>query len=391
MNKKMRELLQKIEEKTAAAKDFLNGNETKGIEKDVEKANKLLDEIDSLKTEFEAEKRVFELEKQENAPTETQIEEKKQEEKKASKKETFLKAVRAGLPKATSNTEGVDADGGYIVPEDISTQIEKYREAKFSLRNLVRVYPVSTNAGARTFKKRVTQTGFAKVAEMGKIAGKDALQFERIEYTIEKFGGYLPVSNELLSDTDQNLENEIVEWLGDEGIATDNTNILTVMKTFTAKTLTAAGILDEIKAILNVDLGQAYKGTSAVITNDSGLNILDTLKDADGNYILQPNPQDPMKLQLCAGATTVPVVVVPNAVLANDTTKIPFFIGDMYEAIAFFDRQQLSLTASNTASVTGFNAFEQDCTLFRGLMRQDVEKRDANALYFATLDTAPGE
>lgn len=388
MNKKMRELLHQIEEKTIAAKDFLNGNETKGIEKNVEKANGLLDEIDSLKAEFEAEKRLFEMEKESNTPTEEEFEEKKQEEKKASKKDAFLKAVRAGLPKATSNTEGVDADGGYIVPEDIQTRIEKYREAKFSLKNLVRVYPVSTNSGARTFKKRVTQTGFAKVAELGKVAGKDALQFERIEYTVEKYGGYLPVSNELLADTDQALENEIVEWLGDEGIATDNTNILTVMKTFTAKTINKTAPLDSIKEILNVDLGQAYKATSAIITNDSGLNILDTLKDADGNYIVQPNPQDPMRLQLCAGATIVPLIVVPNAVLANDSTKVPFYIGDMYEAVALFDRQQLSLTASNTASVTGFNAFEQDCTLFRGLMREDVVKRDANALFFATLDTA---
>ena len=388
MNKKMRELLQKIEEKTVAAKDFLSGNETKGIEKDVEKANKLLDEIDALKAEFEAEKRVYELEKAENTPTDEEIEKDVKDKANKSQKATFLKAVREGLPKATSNTEGADADGGYIVPEEISTQIEHYREARFSLKSLVRVYPVSTNAGARTFKTKSTQTGFTNVTEMGKIGGKTALAFERLEYAIKKYGGYLPVSNELLEDTDAALEQEIVSWLGDEGIATDNTNILTVMKTFTSKTLTAAGILDEIKTILNVDLGQAYKNTSAVITNDSGLNILDTLKDSDGNYILQPHPQDPMKLQLCAGATTVPVIVVPNSVLANDTTNVPFFIGDAYEAVAFFDRKQLSLMASNTASVTGFNAFEQDCTLWRALMREDVKKRDANAMYFAALNTA---
>lgn len=384
MNKKMRELLQRMQEKKNQAKAFM----VDGEGRDIEKATALMDEVDQLQKEFEAEKRMFEMDKSENTPTDKELDDKKDKKDKEVKTNTFLKSVRAGLPKATSQTEGVDADGGYIVPEDISTQIEKYKEAKFSLRDLVRVVPTSRESGARTFKKKATQTGFAEVSEMGKIQGKNAMSFERKTYQIKKYGGYLPVSDELLADTDQALESEIVTWLGDEGIATDNRLILASAKTFTSKTLDKANPIDSIKDIINVELGQAYAPTTAIVTNDSGLNVLDKLKDTDGKYLLQPNPQEPMKKQLCAGALVIPVIVVPNAVLANATTKVPFFIGDFYEAIYLFDRQQLSMKASDTASVTGFNAFEQDCTLWRALVREDVVKRDDNALFFATYDTA---
>ena len=58
MNKKMREILSKIQEKTVQAKAFMDGEN-----KDVEKANALMDEVDALQKEYETEKRLFEAEK----------------------------------------------------------------------------------------------------------------------------------------------------------------------------------------------------------------------------------------------------------------------------------------------------------------------------------------
>ena len=99
-------------------------------------------------------------------------------------------------------------------------------------------------------------------------------------------------------------------------------------------------------------------------------------------------PFDPMKQVLCAGATTVPVKVVPNGDLATDTNKIPFFIGDMAEAIILWDRNQMSLMTSTTASIGEINAFEQDLSIWRGTLLEDVTKRDSAALFFATLDVS---
>ncbi len=376
MNKKMREILAKIEAKTAEAKSYM----AEGENKDIAKATAALDEVDALKAEFEAEKRLYEMEKAAGAPTDEQIEE--NHEKDSVK--AFADAARNGFKvnKATMS-EGSAADGGYTVPEDIQTRINTYRDSKASLLRLVRVEKVTTNKGARTFKKRAQQTGFTKVGEGGKIGAKATPQFERISYEIDKYAGYFPVTNELLADSDANIANTLIEWIGDESRVTANKLILEQINTVSK---TEFKSLDDIKKALNVTLGSAFKSTSKIVTNDDGLQYLDTLKDSDGNYLLQPNPANPMQMQLCAGASVIPVEVIPNEDLASDTTtesgyaRIPFIIGDLYEAIVYWDRQLMSIMVSNIATVGELNAFEEDLTIYRAIEREDVTPRDTKAV-----------
>ena len=70
MNKKMRELLAKIESKQALVKGY-----TDGENKDLEKAKELLDEIEKLQEEYQVEKRLFENEKKVAKLNEEDIEE----------------------------------------------------------------------------------------------------------------------------------------------------------------------------------------------------------------------------------------------------------------------------------------------------------------------------
>lgn len=387
MNKKMRELLRKIEEKRALAQGY-----TEGENKDLEKAKQMLNEIDKLQEEYEVEKKLFEAEKEtakltegEAAKVEKAIEDKK-EDKKAKEESSIEKFARQIRNIAKGLNEGTPADGGYTVPEDISTLVEQRREAKASLIDLVSVENVTTNKGSRTFKKRSQQTGFTKVGEGGKITKNSTPQFERIDYEISKYAGYLPITNELLEDTDINIVNTIVEWLGDESRVTRNNIILSLIKT---KTETELKGLDDIKKVLNVTLGSAFKSTSVIVTNDDGLQYLDTLKDTEGKYLLQPNPANPMQLRLAAGAVTVPITVIPNADLPTTSSKIPFIIGDLKEGIRFFDRKQLTLNTSNVASIGELNAFEEDLTLFRGIEREDCKIRDDQAFVNAYIAAIP--
>ena len=384
MNKKMRELLAKIENKRELAKGY-----TEGENKDLEKAKEILNEIDKLQEEYEVEKRIFESEKEsaklneeDVAKIEKNIADKK-EDKEEDSIQKFAKQIR-NIAKGMN--EGTPADGGYTVPEDISTMVEERREAKASLIDLVSVETVSTNKGSRTFKKRSQQTGFTKVGEGGKITATSTPQFERMDYTISKYAGYLPVTNELLEDTDTNIVNIIVEWLGDESRVTRNKIILDLIKTQTETKLEG---LDDIKKVLNVTLGSAFKSTSVIVTNDDGLQYLDTLKDNDGKYLLQPNPANSMEMRLSAGAITVPVKVIPNADLATTSNKIPFIIGDLKEGIRFFDRKQLTINTSNVAAIGELNAFEEDLTLFRGIEREDCKIRDKEAFVNAYIATTP--
>lgn len=293
----------------------------------------------------------------------------------------FANAARNGFP-VNSMSEGSSADGGYTVPQDIQTKIEKYRDSKSSLRDLVRVKPVRTNEGKQTFKKRTQQTGFIKVGEGGKIGAKATPQFERKEWKIDKYAGYFPVTNELLADTDANIEAELIEWIGDESRVTGNKMILEVIN---KKNKTVFAGLDDIKKAINITLGSAFKSTSRIVTNDDGLQWLDTLKDNDNNYMLRNYPADPMKMYICAGAITIPIEVYPNADMPSDTEtegkrKIPMIIGDLYEYAELKDRKQLTIKTSDVAVIGDLNAYEEDLTLWRAIERETVMIRDDAAI-----------
>lgn len=388
MNKKMRELMAQIQAKTAEAKSFMDGEN-----KDVAKANEILAEIDVLKGEYETAKRIYEMDKELNTPDAEAMEAQKEQEEEKDAIAKFAEDARNGFKANKTMSEGTSADGGYTVPEDIQTKINKYRDAKKSLLSLVRVEKVTTNKGQRTFKKRSQQTGFTKVGEGGKIGAKNTPQFERLEYEIDKYAGYFPVTNELLEDSDANIANTLIEFIGDESRVTANNLIIGVINGI-AK-IAFAG-LDDVKKALNVTLGQAFKATSKIVTNDDGLQWLDTLKNDKGEYLLQPSPSDPMKLVLCAGATTVPVEVVPNADMPSDTTtvsgtrRIPMIVGDLHEAVVFWDRQHRSIMVSNVAQVGELNAFEEDLTLYRAIEREDVTLRDTGAIVNGYIDVVEG-
>lgn len=385
MNKKMRELIAKIQEKTAEAKAL-----NEGENKDVQKASALMDEVDALQKELETEKRIYEAEKQTGGESATTPVEPKGQEKtpEIDPLVKFGQDAKAGFKLNKTMNEGSNVDGGYTVPEDIVTKIEKYRESKASLLHLVTVQNVTTNKGQRTFKKRAQQTGFTKVGEGGKIGAKATPQFERINYEIEKYAGYFPVTNEVLEDSDANLANVIIEWIGDESRVTANKLILEQIAT---KEQTDLVNMDGIKKAVNVTLGQAFKNTAKIVTNDDGLQYLDTLKDETGRYLLAPMPGDTMVMTLQVGAQRIPVEVIPNSDLASEGTKVPFIIGDLKEGIVYWNRKAMNIKISDVAVVGELNAYEEDLTLYRAIEREDVTTRDTDAFVNGYIDTSAGE
>lgn len=378
MNKKMRELLNKIAQKRMMAKGFMEDGENK----DLEKATALMDEADELQKEYDLEARMYEAEKEDNTPSEEEVAEKKAKEKEETITSKFAKGVRAIINKDFSgNSEGVSAAGGYTVPEEIETKVQRLRESQESLIDLVSVKKVKSNKGAETYKTRGNYTGFSNVGEGGKLPKKTGLSFSRLTYNIAKYGGYMPVTEELVEDSDEDIEALIVEWLGNESRVTRNNLILTAIKT---KTATDLEDFDGIRKALNVTLAK-FKSSAVIITNNDGIQFLDELKDKNDRPLLNPDPTAPTQLRLRCGTTTVAVKEFDNDTIPTTDGKVPFYIGDFKEGIKFFDRKQLSLLASNVASVKGetnddsLNAFEEDLLLIRGIEREDVEVRDAAA------------
>lgn len=373
MPKELRELLDQINAKKTEVKNFV-------AEEKIKEAKASKEELKSLQDKFDVLYDLYEEEKENN---EEAIKNKAKENNKENSIAEFANAARNGFRVNNKMTIGSKPDGGYTVPEDILTSINTYRESKKSLKDLVTVEKVTTSKGSRTFKKRAQQTGFVKVGEGGKIGKGATPQFERLDYEIEKYAGYFPVTNELLADSDANITNTIIQWIGDESRVTANKLILNVIKT---KTETKLEGLNGIKKALNVTLGSAFKATSKIITNDDGLQYLDTLKDGNGRYILQADPITPMSMWLCAGATKVPVEVIPNSDMPSTGNKAPFIIGDLKEGIVFWDRQLMSIKMSDIASIGDLNAFEEDLTLFRAIEREVVTKKDKQAFVNGYID-----
>lgn len=383
------DLLNAINAKKQEVLDLVN-------EDKVEEAKTAKAELVTMQDKFDILADMAEVEDKEKIETEEEVTPMAVENKKDAIHE-FAMAARNHFK--NTMTEGTAADGGYTVPQDIQTKINEYKEAKFSLKKLVNVENVTTMSGRRIFKVKTAHTGFSSVNEGAAIGQKATPTFSKIDYTIDKFAGILPVTDELLADSDANISNVLIKWLGDESVATENAQILSLINPGSTGADISAQPIDGIKTALNVTLGQAYAENAAIITNDDGFNFLDTLKITGSNeYLLKPAKDQtaPTPYTLAVGARNIPVVVVPNNVFASTVvatgddagTYIPFVVGDLEEAVAFFDRQQLSIMTSNTASInvtesgttTVLSAFESDLTLFRGIIRFDVESRDSDAI-----------
>lgn len=363
MNKELRELLEKISNKKAEAKQLLAENK-------IEEAKAARDEAQVLQNKFDIAKDLYDQEKEEIENKIPDIPVEKDEVK------NFINAARQKFKNAMS--EGSAADGGYTVPQDIQTKINELKESKDALQNLVTVESVTTLSGSRVFKKRAQQTGFAKVLENGQIAEKATPQFTNLPYSVDKYAGFMSVTNELLADSDAAIESTLTRWIGDESRVTRNQLILAELD---KKEKTAIAGVDGIKDVMNVKLDPAFHSSTTVVTNQDGFNWLDKLKDDNGNYLLQPSAAAPTGKQLFGK----PVVMISNKDLPTVTNKAPFIIGDLEEAIVLFDRKTTEIKASDVAG----DAYLTDNTLFRAIERLDVKTRDAEAFVYGQVDVTP--
>lgn len=373
MTKQMREKADAIRAAQAEVEKYL-ADETK----DLEKAGAAMTQVEELQKEYDI------MERLENAGKAAAAEDPDEGGAADPAAKALADAARNGFRGKDLN-EGTGANGGYTVPEDIQTRINRYKEARFSLGQFADHENVTTESGRRTYQTRAQHTGLTEVAEGGKIGKMAAPEFEIMEYKIKKYAGYLPVTNELLADSDANIANTVIEWLGEEELATDNNKIIALVNALAATTL--AGIKD-IKKALNVTLA-LFKDTAKVYTNADGFNYLDTLEDGNKRFLLSPDPAKPMEAYLAVGTRRVPIVVIPNEVLPTaESGAIPFWMGDLRAFAKKFDRKQLTLTVSDTAAVGDLNAYEQDLTLFRAIERLDYRTKDAKAMVRGELTPA---
>ncbi|HCT63747.1 MAG TPA: phage major capsid protein [Lachnospiraceae bacterium] len=275
---------------------------------------------------------------------------------------------------ALSSTTGAGEDGGYIIPQDIQTAIKELKRDLPILENYMNIEPVSTLSGSRVVEKYADIIPFVAFAEGDDVPGASTPQFVNVPYTITDKGGILPVPNNLMSDTDQNLMAYLKKWLLRKSITTRNSMIVTKLKTLVP---VAIADFDDIKEVLNVTLDPMLAAGAIIITNQDGYNYLDTLRDADGNYILKADVTN-AKVKVIEGK---PVVTISNKQLPTVATKAPLFMGDIKEFATIFDREQMSILATNI----GGTAFSKNRTDVRAIVRDTIEIIDADAVVYGEL------
>ena len=136
---------------------------------------------------------------------------------------------------------------------------------------------------------------------------------------------------------------------------------------------------DGIKDLENNTLDPLIENSSSFITNQSGYNILSKVKDADGRYLIQPNPTNP-DIKMIGGHT---VNVIVDKFLPDIDGAHPLYFGDYKMAITLFDYQRMTLMTTKE----GAGAFERDLTKIRVIDRFDVELFDEGAYAIGTFKT----
>ncbi|HDR4947138.1 TPA: phage major capsid protein [Bacillus cereus] len=386
MDKREQELRQKVADLKAKAEEFNNSGKYEDAKAKIEEAKNAKNELDN----YLAMKQI-----QVPEPVNSQagvLPPASVKNEDPSYKDVFMKAIRGqSLSHEEASvmqeykaalSENTGKDGGYIVPEDITTTINQLKQTVDNLEQYVNVQPVSTNKGARTLEKRAASTPFAPLSEYGKPNAMQEIaspEFDRLSYAIEDYAGFLPVPNDLLDDTDQALEEYLRQWIAKKSIATRNYLILQELNK-----LTKVDFKDYkgIKTALNVTLDPAFAAGANIFTNQDGFNYLDQLEDKNGRPLLQPDPTNPTR-SLLSGK---PVITLSNKTIATDKDgKAPFIVGNLKEAIILWDRKQLSIDMTTE----GGNAWRTNTSEFRAIEREGVTPWDTEAVVYGQIIVTP--
>lgn len=388
MSKEMRELLNKINAKKAEIKALVadgkieDAKSAKEELKDMQEAFNVLADLDDGDTQ-QAQQQATDGNAQTVAGEKNGL---------SKQIKAFTNAIKAAWKKTevspedrevlNAMSEGSDEDGGLTVPKDIKTKIKELRRSEDALETLVNVEHVTKNSGSRVIEREADQTPFDNVDEAAEFPDVSTPQFENVDYKIKKKGGILKVTQELLSDTAENIMNYLKKWIAKKAKATRNFMIIAKIKEICKGLEVTVTGLDNLKDIFNVMLDPAIALGAVVVTNQSGFNFLDKLKDEKGNYILQKDPTQATKKLLFG---EYPVIKLSNKTLQNIDGKAPIICGDLKEAITIFDRETLTIDISNLAA----GMWERDQTGIKVRERLDIQTVDADAVVMglATVST----
>lgn len=288
MNKKMRDLIAKIKTKTEEARRHNDAGES-----DLVKA--CLDEIDTLKAEYETEKRLFEAEQDELDPEEhgdngiAEISEEK------SFVDYLRKAASPGMSQGSN---------GAIIPKTIANKI---------ISDIVNVSPIIEKATKYYTKGALSIPVYGTDASATSPTGDIAAAYQGDEFTALTAGqgkftsvdlsGYMlgaltVVSNKLINNTDINIIGKIEELMAEafrtkleheliHGTSQKMTGAVSSTNKKTLATHTLAGITFDVLIELQAMVPQVYQSNAIWIMSNGTFTALRKSKNNNNDYIMK--------------------------------------------------------------------------------------------------------
>lgn len=274
--------------------------------------------------------------------------------------------VLIAMNEITPTTDGVKkTDTTKVTSEELVTTPIREIKTTVDLKPFTTIYPAKKASGKYPILKKATSK-MVSVAELEKNPALAKPEFEQVDWTVETYRGAIPVSQESVDDADVDLISIVAETVSQIKVNTTNAAIADVLKSFTAKTVAN---VDDVKKILNVDLDPAYD--VAFVVSQSFYQILDTLKDGNGRYLLQDS------ITAVTGKVLLgkPVFVLSDEILgASGEAKA--FVGDFKRGVLFADRKDLGLRWADNEIYGQY---------LQAVLRFGVKKVDAKAGYFVTF------
>ena len=309
----IKELLEKRTKAWDEAKAFAESKkDEKGLmsDEDFKTYEEMERTIENYTREIERKKREEEMDKTLEKPTTQALtnepstfnEEEKPMRARNVYKKSMMKALRTNFRDISNELKvGTDESGGYLVPEEMETDIVNGLEEENIVRKLATKVQTS---GLHKINIAATKPAALWVEEGGQLTFGDG-KFDQVSLDAHKLHVGIKVTEELLYDAAFNLEKYITEeftralanaeedaFLNGDGV-NKPTGIFDYKKggelggTTKAQTITADELID-----LVYSLDRPYRKKAAFILNDATVAQIRKLKDVNGAYIWQPSLKD---------------------------------------------------------------------------------------------------
>lgn len=306
---KLQELIEKRAKAWEGAKAFVESKKDKdGLlsDEDVKAYHEMESKIQQFTDEIDRTTRMDAMERELSKPVNTPLTAKpmgdmKESEVKPSSayKEAMLKALRSNFRQIDNVLqEKVDADGGYLVPEEYDNRLIQTLNGENIMRSLANII---TTSGDHKINIAATNPAAAWIEEGGQLTFGEST-FKQVLLDAHKLHVAIKVTEELLYDSAFNLEDYILEQFGkalanaeeDAFLNGDGTGkptgIFHETNGGTHLTEVTAFKSDDIINLIHA-LKRPYRKNAAFIMNDKLIATVRKLKDGNGAYMWQPSYQ----------------------------------------------------------------------------------------------------